>query len=168
MAKCPMCGRNDNIEYFDTQFIDSSGKEYSVCSKCSAAIYSVNKNDYDADESKRYIKNCISECNDGVLRDWLKDVITHDHMDYAEEDLQDTTFWISNLKAINRVVFFVILIIGIVLFFTILDKNFFAAVAILAIAIVAAILVVGLSMVFLDIADDIRRIRVILERKNRN
>jgi len=173
MARCLMCEKERNLDNFEVQFIDLEGKEYSVCDKCSEAIASVSENDADADNSIEYIRGCIKKCNDETLNDWLSEIVQNNIDEQNEADASDpknTTFWISNLKAINMVVFWIIILIGVFLFFTTMresHENFFTAIVFLAIAVVCALLVVGLSMVFLDLANDIHRIRNILEKNNR-
>ena len=171
MDKCIMCGKESSVELHEMQIIDLENKEYIVCNKCGEAISSASafESNHNTDNAKSYIREHINTCTDNTFRNWLFDIInTTSDKDNSEvsSDAKDTTFWISNLKAINRVVFWIILIIGIVLFFITLRTSFFEAIAVLAIAIVVAILVVGLSMVFLDIADDIHMIRNILEKNN--
>lgn len=170
MARCIMCDKERNSDNFEVQFIDLEGKEYSVCDKCSEAIASVSENDVDADNSIEYIRGCIKKCNDETLNDWLSEIVQNNIEEQNEADASDpknTTFWISNLKAINRVVFWIIILIGVFLFFKTMDVSFGIALTILAVAIISALLIVGLSMVFLDLANDIHRIRNILEKNNR-
>lgn len=165
MSKCALCG----TEKYDMQVIDLGNKEYTVCSDCDQAISTAAdfENNSNTDNARRYIRERIGNCTDSTLYNWLSSIIntTPDSND-DDTSSSDSTFWISNLKAINRVVFWIILIIGIVLFFITMRASFFAAIAVLAIAIVCAILVVGLSMVFLDMASDIHKIRTILEKND--
>lgn len=165
MSKCALCG----TEKYDMQVIDLGNKEYTVCNDCEQAISTATafENNSNTDNARRYIRERIGNCTDSAFYSWLSSIIntTPDNSD-DDTSSSDSTFWISNLKAINRVAFFIILIIGIVLFFILMDDNFFAAIAALAGSIVCAMLVVGLSMVFLDMASDIHKIRDILEKNN--
>lgn len=165
MSKCALCGTEKN----DMQVIDLGNKEYTVCSFCDQAISTATdfENNSNTNIARRYIRERIGNCTDSTLYNWLSGIIntTPDSND-DDTSSSDSTFWISNLKAINRVAFFIILIIGIVLFFILMDDNFFAAIAALAGSIVCAMLVVGLSMVFLDMASDIHKIRALLEKND--
>lgn len=178
MARCIMCGKEGSVDIYEMQIIDLDNKEYIVCSECGEAISTASafENDSSTANARKYIRERINNCGDTEFRNWLSDIISTKSDNYnngnnSEENedsgSSDTTFWISNLKAINRVVFWIILIIGIVMFFITMRASFFAAIAVLAIAIVCAILVVGLSMVFLDMASDIHKIRTILEKNER-
>lgn len=170
MKKCPMCGKETQDNDFFVQFVDDKGRVYSTCGKCHDAIASIAENDENYEQSLEYVDECCQNCTDKEFEDWLVNLIAGQirndkEVEYDRET--KSTFWISNLKAVNRIIFFIIIIIGIILFSIFKSLNLGMAIAAVAISIVVAVLTVGLSMVFLDMAEDIHRIRKILEKTKR-
>ncbi len=174
MRKCQMCGKDRHEEGFELQFLDNDGKEYYVCSECNKAIASISENDENSDEALVYATNCVRNCNDDVLSQWLNDIIASYKNDIEEEadaieksNSKKSTIWISSLRSIYKIAFFAIILIGIIVCIKFADTNIGLGLIVLSISILIAVLVVGFAIVFLDLANDIHQIRSLLEKQNK-
>ncbi|MGN0603796.1 MAG: hypothetical protein ACI4I2_07435 [Oscillospiraceae bacterium] len=187
MPRCPLCGKESSLQSIKLRLNENEGTAHYICGECHENITSLVKMDDNYTWSLNYINKYICSCEDQVLCQWLKNLIylyngdkegsieinqqeyTAHFKRCVEKDKSDssnTTFWISSLKGVYKIVFFVIIIIGIVLCAMFCSNESVGVGFIaLAIAVIAAVLVVGFAMVFLDLARDIHQIKNILEEQ---
>lgn len=170
MAKCPLCGKETLENELFFLFGDENGSEYNICSDCDSLLDLVEEND---EKALNTVEQYLSDCTEKKLKEYVKNVVSESKENAVQKQnaitssKAETTFWISSLKGVYMVIFWLILIAGIIMFFLfIANENVGLAFIALIASIFTAVVVVGFEIVFLDMAKDIHQIRKNIEEKN--
>lgn len=175
MKICSICGKEILSSSPNILFTDENKKSYVSCDICWESIYTLlnNKQSIKAVNAGKYIAECCSKIENEYVRNKLKDLLKANPYSLPEKQectakvLRQSTFWVTTLRSILKIFFGLIIAVGIILATTvfvnlkeehiILGFLFFAGI-ILA-SVIIGVLVVGVQMVFLNMADDILKIK---------
>lgn len=193
MNKCSICRNPINDPESAILFIGEDGKARQTCSNCEKQIETMmhSNNSVELMAALNYIHTCKKQATDPEVESYLREIVdnnslyileetngknekpvnlkhTNDYFqDRSSEASENTSVWISGLRAAAWINFFTIISIGIIIAFTFFNDYIGIAFLVTIFSILIAFFSVAGIMIFLNIAQHIAEIRNELRSKNR-
>jgi len=193
MDKCRVCGGNiTQEEPLYLYFSERDDVDVYACAKCEKQMNIIMESQEPSDVKKaiNYFYTFIDETNDSEVRRFLKDVIannvsmvedlelkkekqkpiTERQKDYFSdrkeiESNHSASGWIAGCKVLAWIAFLAIVIAGISIASPFFSRDIGIGIGIVALSFVVAFSSLGVLMVFLDMASDIKMLRNSYEKK---
>lgn len=168
-CKCCICRSNEIRDNSPILFVGEDGDYKELCDNCALKMESFEKNDFKA---RAYFKNILPHIIDKDVKIYIEQLLSDSDEQGVSKNVREMnaaetgnskSIWVVGLKFIAWLVFFAIIILGIVVAINADEEVgflFFLASVPIAFFTVAGI------MIYLDIAADIREIKnELLSRK---
>lgn len=104
MKKCPMCGKTCAEDNMECLFIDNDGTEYYVCAECDEATTSVIEYDDESEVALEYVKNCLADCSNQSLIQWMNGIIDSYLDEKKEREENFMSYTAQNLSKNENVI----------------------------------------------------------------
>ena len=157
MKDCCVCQRKLTDEKPAILFIGTNGDYKEICAVCEQKFKVITSN-YDYDKTQKaiyYFETCLSSATDEEVINYIETVEDNVLSYHKTKESGRKSFWITCVRIISWIIFSLILIIGTIFSIALGVIGIFVFLA----SVMLAFLSVGMTMIFLDLAEDVAEIR---------
>lgn len=154
--RCPECGKP--IVHGTTDYCKNCGadlSEYNIPRSVPNRSQANSNDNISSKTSENYSSYGTNNSQKETLSDTKKEI---------SYELGATTMWISSLKTIFKVIFWLLLIATVILGIYLVQENVAIGLVVFIFGLVFDFMNVGFQLVFLDLAEDIRAIKLMLSK----
>ena len=164
MKDCCVCKRQITDERSAILFVGADGKDKEVCNVCEQKfeVIMANNNSEQVQMATQYFRNCLMTSNDEEVKNYFE-MVKENSSDYGKIKEGGGSGWIFGMRIISWIAFFLTIIGGLVYGILIGDPG--VGVLVFFGSIIMAFISVAMTMIFLDLAQDVSEIKNLLKRK---